>query len=99
MVASQAMASSMTVRPSTGLVARRPAARTTVRAPLRTRHVTRAISDVNIVIGGSTVAALALGRFVFLPFQRKAAEKAGLPTQNGVTHAEAGDRLAQVDNF
>lgn len=96
MVAAQTMASALAVRPSTASLARRPAARTTVRAPLRTRHVTRALSDVNIIVGGSTVAALALGRFVFLPFQRKAAEKAGLPTQNGVTHAEAGDRLAQV---
>eukprot|EP00884_Botryococcus_braunii_P003870 jgi/Botrbrau1/13484/Bobra.0082s0080.1 len=99
MAASQTMASALTVRPSTAVVARRPAARTVVRAPLRTRQVTQAISDVNLVIGGSTVAALALGRFVFLPFQRKAAEKAGLPLQNGITHAEAGDRLAEEASF
>jgi hypothetical protein len=67
-----------------------------VRAPLRTRQVTRALSEVNVAIGGATFAALALGRFVFLPFHRKSLSKAGLPVQNGIAHAEAGDRLAEV---
>lgn len=42
----------------------------------------------------ATVASLALGRFVFTPQQRKAS--ANPPTQNGKTHKEAGDRLAEV---
>lgn len=41
------------------------------------------------------MAALALGRFVFLPFHQRSLEKAGLGTQNGLTHYEAGDNLAQ----
>lgn len=64
-------------------------------ARMATRQVTKAISDVNVIVGGSTVAALALGRFVFLPFQRRTNEKAGLPVQNGVTHFESGDKYAQ----
>lgn len=61
----------------------------------RTRLVTKAISDTNLIVGGCTVAALALGRFVFLPAHRAALAKAGMPKQNGVTHFEAGDRLAE----
>ena len=59
----------------------------------------RAISEVNLVIGGATVASLALGRFVFTPQQRMASAKAGLPTQNGKTHKDAGDRLAEEASF
>jgi photosystem I subunit V len=70
--------------------------RATVMKPVaRTRLVTKAISDTNLVVGGCTVAALALGRFVFLPAHRAALAKAGMPKQNGVTHFEAGDRLAE----
>lgn len=58
-----------------------------------------AISDANLVVGGATIAALALGRFVFLPYHRKSLAKAGLPTQNGKTHYEAGDRLAEENAF
>jgi hypothetical protein len=32
--------------------------------------VTKALSDVNLVVGGCNLAFLALGRFVFLPYQR-----------------------------
>lgn len=46
-----------------------------------------------------TVGALALGRFVFLPQHRAALKKAGVPTQNGKTHFEAGDRLAEEASF
>ncbi|GBG78846.1 hypothetical protein CBR_g28070 [Chara braunii] len=49
----------------------------------------------SIVISGSTAALLFLGRFVFLPFHRASLAKAGLPTQNGQTHFEAGDTRAQ----
>jgi hypothetical protein len=44
---------------------------------------------------GATFGALALGRFVFLPFHRASLAKAGMPTQNGQTHFAAGDRLAE----
>lgn len=57
-------------------------------------QVTKAISDTNLVISGATAASLALGRFVLLPVQRKFNKKAGQPTQNGIPHAEAGDRWA-----
>lgn len=56
--------------------------------------MTKAISDTNLIISGATAASLALGRFVLMPIQRKFNAKAGLPTQNGVPHAEAGDRQA-----
>lgn len=46
-------------------------------------------------VAGSTIAALALGRFVFLPYHRASLAKAGLPTQNGQTHAAAGDSRAE----
>ncbi len=59
-----------------------------------TQVAVKALSDANLVISGATAASLALGRFVLLPIQRKFNEKAGLPTQNGVPHAEAGDRYA-----
>ncbi|PSC68341.1 Photosystem I reaction center subunit chloroplastic [Micractinium conductrix] len=68
-------------------------------AGLRTRTVTKALSDVNLVVGGSTIAALALGRFVFLPFHRASLAKAGMPTQNGQTHAAAGDSRAEEASF
>ncbi len=57
---------------------------------------TKALRDTNLVISGATAASLALGRFVLLPIQRKFNAKAGLPTQNGVPHAEAGDRGEMV---
>ena len=60
---------------------------------------TKAISDVNLVVGGATVASLALGRFVFLPFHRASLAKAGMPKQNGQTHMQAGDRLAEEVTF
>lgn len=44
---------------------------------------------------GATIAALSLGRFVFLPFHRASLAKAGLPTQNGQTHLAAGDSRAE----
>lgn len=65
----------------------------------RTRIVTSAISDTNLIVGGATVAALALGRFVVLPYHRASLAKAGIPKQNGVSHFEAGDRLAEEVTF
>ncbi|KAK9908332.1 hypothetical protein WJX75_006229 [Coccomyxa subellipsoidea] len=55
--------------------------------------------DTNLVIGGATAASLALGRFVFLGFQRDNAKKQGLPQQNGQSNVEAGDRLAEEASF
>ncbi len=34
------------------------------------------------------MGALALGRFVFLPFHRASLAKAGMPKQNGMTHLQ-----------
>lgn len=59
-------------------------------------QVTKALSDTNLIISGATAASLALGRFVLLPVQRRFNNKAGLPQQNGISNAEAGDRQAQA---
>lgn len=48
---------------------------------------------------GCTVGALALGRFVFLPFHRASLAKAGLPKQNDQTHFAAGDARAEEASF
>lgn len=96
------------------MIASAPVARMTSMVPTNTRRVggmssykpmaarkvtTKAISEVNLVVGGATMASLALGRFVFLPFHRNSLAKAGMPKQNGVTHLEAGDRLAEEVTF
>jgi photosystem I reaction center subunit V len=47
----------------------------------------------------ATAGSLALGRFVFLPFQRDNVKRQGLGKQNGVTHPEAGDKFAQEASF
>ncbi|CAL8469380.1 g8921 [Coccomyxa elongata] len=89
-----ALASSLSLRPTNTLSAARPSVRRSrVVAPVR------ALSDTNLVIGGCTVASLALGRFVFLDFQRANAKKQGLPQQNGQSNIEAGDRLAEEASF
>ncbi len=48
---------------------------------------------------GCTVGALALGRFVFLPYHRASLAKAGMPKQNDQTHFEAGDIRAEEASF
>ncbi|KAL6769897.1 PSAG1 [Auxenochlorella protothecoides x Auxenochlorella symbiontica] len=73
--------------------------RTACRARQAIKTPTRAIAEVNLVVGGATFAALALGRFVFLPFHRDNLARQGLPRQNGITHAEAGDRGAEEATF
>ncbi|KAL4458443.1 hypothetical protein ABPG75_013308 [Micractinium tetrahymenae] len=70
-----------------------------VRPAAARRLTTKAISDVNLVVGGCTVGALALGRFVFLPFHRASLAKAGLPKQNDQTHFAAGDARAEEASF
>ncbi|EIE21723.1 hypothetical protein COCSUDRAFT_83512 [Coccomyxa subellipsoidea C-169] len=89
-----AIASSLSLRPLTALPTARPSARRS-----RVQTPVRALSDTNLVIGGATVASLALGRFVFLGFQRDNAKKQGLPQQNGQSNVEAGDRLAEEASF
>ena len=37
--------------------------------------MTTCLSDINLIIGGSNLAALSLGRFVFLPYQRSQARR------------------------
>merc|ERR1719217_528360 len=59
----------------------------------------KAFSDSNVIISVSNIAVLSLGRLVFLPYQRRQISNAGLPLQNGETHAVAGDRLAQEASF
>ena len=51
-------------------------------------------SDCNVIISCTNAAMLGLGRFVFLPYQRRQIEKQGLPVQNGVTNFAAGDERA-----
>jgi photosystem I subunit V len=70
-----------------------------VRSAGRTRLTTKALSDVNVIVGGATIASLALGRFVVLPYHRASLAKAGPPKQNGMTHFQAGDRLAEEVTF
>ena len=61
---------------------------------------TRADLATSPVIIASTASLLFLGRFVFLPFQRDNVARQGLPVQNGVTHAQAGDdRAIQVEGM
>ena len=85
-----AMQTNLVLQPR--LMAARPA---TLRAPVGRRQVKVNALDTSLVISGATAASLALGRFVFLPFHRDNLSRQ-IPTQNGVTNAEAGDRLAQV---
>ena len=47
----------------------------------------------------ATIASLALGRFIIMPQQRAWSKRAGLPQQNGKTHAAAGDKLANEAAF
>jgi photosystem I subunit V len=81
---------SMNAKAPVAAVARSTKARA---APVR--KVTTCLSDINLIIGGSNLAALSLGRFVFLPYQRSQVAKAGQPVQNGMTHAKAGDIRAE----
>lgn len=64
-------------------VVARPTARAfgPLKAPLRARKVAaHALSDTSVIISGATAASLALGRFVFLPFQRDNVSRQGVGT-------------------
>ena len=91
-------ASGLCLKPANRLASQVQSRRTS-RAPLRTRQVTRALSDTNLIISGATAVSLALGRFVFLDFQRDNVRRQGLPVQNGITHREAGDKFAEEASF
>ena len=68
------------------------------------KRVTK-MGDTQVIMSIANGAALALGRWGFLPYQRRKVEEAGLPTQNGDTHLEAGlkedfasSKLSQVSS-
>ena len=69
------------------------------RARRGAKTVVRAYDDVNLVISGANALCLALGRCVFLPYQRAQVERVGAPTQNGQTHFAAGDSRAEEASF
>jgi photosystem I subunit V len=49
-------------------------ARVTTRASRRTSVVVRAV-DTHLVVSGATLAMLAVGRFAFMPYQRRELSK------------------------
>lgn len=69
----------------------RPGLTSTTTTTTTVQKTTKAISDTNLVVSGATAAMLFVGRFAFLPFQRKSIEKAGRPKQNDTDYYEAGD--------
>eukprot|EP01025_Chloroclados_australasicus_P041515 TRINITY_DN43_c0_g1_i4.p2 TRINITY_DN43_c0_g1~~TRINITY_DN43_c0_g1_i4.p2 ORF type:complete len:134 (-),score=24.11 TRINITY_DN43_c0_g1_i4:211-612(-) len=71
------------------------------RGARQTNVITKAelITPSMLVISGCNAAMLAIGRFVAMPYQRRMVEKAGMPVQNGQTHFESGDRLAEEASF
>jgi photosystem I subunit V len=52
-----------------------------------------------VIMSSCNAAMLSLGRFAFLPYLRKQQAKAGVPTQNGVSHFDAGDFRAEEASF
>merc|ERR1712039_405265 len=77
-----------TIRPGVASVAKR------VAGSAATRRTT-SMGDTQVIMSLANGAALAIGRFGFLPYQRRKIEEAGLPLQNGETYVEAGDKLAE----
>ena len=94
-------ASARAVRPGVAAGPRR--ARVVGKATF-SKRVTK-MGDTQVIMSIANGAALALGRWGFLPYQRRKVEEAGLPTQNGDTHLEAGlkedfasSKLSQVSS-
>jgi photosystem I subunit V len=56
---------------------------------------TTCVADAFPFIAGSTAAALVIGRFGVNAYHKNSLKRAGLPVQNGVPHADAGDSRAQ----
>ena len=56
----------------------------------------QAIAETSIVISGATAASLALGRFVFLPFQRDNVSRQGL---GGCAFSEDAKAPRQVTKY
>lgn len=77
MASSINMQSSLTTRAQTVKTLSRPA-----RVAGRQRQVAAQALATSIVISGATAASLALGRFVFLPFQRDNVSRQGLGEQH-----------------
>merc|ERR1712187_14944 len=65
----------------------------------KTRQVTRALSDTQVIMSLANASMLGIGRFGFLPYQRRKIQEAGLPEQNDEKYFEAGDKLAQEAAF
>jgi len=61
--------------------------------------VTKALSDTNVIMCCANFTMLAIGRWGFLPYQRRSVENAGLPEQNDQKYFEAGDNLAKEASF
>merc|ERR1711933_150162 len=59
------------------------------------RKVTQALSDTQFIMSACNAAMLSIGRFGFLPYQRRKIAESGLPEQNGEDHFSAGDNLAK----
>ena len=53
------------------------------------------LSTINYAVSSCTFTMLFLGRFVFRDFQKTSLEKQGLPSQNGMSHYDAGDDRAK----
>ena len=95
-------ASARAVRPG---VAAGPRRARVVGKATSSKRVTK-MGDTQVIMSIANGAALALGRWGFLPYQRRKVEEAGLPTQNGDTHLEAGlkedfasSKLSQVSYY
>lgn len=77
MASSMSAQSNAALRPKLGAALSQP-----VKVPSRGRRMTAQALQTPIIISGATAASLALGRFVFLPFQRDNVNRQGL----GETH-------------
>ncbi|QDZ20140.1 subunit V of photosystem I reaction center [Chloropicon primus] len=91
----------LSVRPGVGGGRRGGVVARVSTAGTSSRRVTK-MGDTQVIMSVANGALLALGRWGFLPYQRRQVEKAGLPTQadtvdpsNPQTHFEAGDDRAQ----
>ena len=73
MTSSLSAQSGVALRPKLGMALSQPA-----KVPARGRRVAAQALETQIVISGATAASLALGRFVFLPFQRDNVNRQGI---------------------
>eukprot|EP00232_Nephroselmis_pyriformis_P026836 CAMPEP_0182866058 /NCGR_PEP_ID=MMETSP0034_2-20130328/8012_1 /TAXON_ID=156128 /ORGANISM="Nephroselmis pyriformis, Strain CCMP717" /LENGTH=145 /DNA_ID=CAMNT_0024998381 /DNA_START=45 /DNA_END=482 /DNA_ORIENTATION=- len=103
MAASMSLKAPLALKPKTALQSKvnKTVAAARPMAVTRRQVTTAAFpTDANIIISGANASLLFLGRFVFLPYQRKSVEKAGLPVQDGKSHFDAGDaRAAEMSSL